>query len=45
MEDEEKEDQQEEPKESGERDTGLPTALLKGAVGSVATDGSRWSGC
>lgn len=44
MEDDKKEDQQE-PKESGERDTGLPTALLKGAVGSVATDGSRWSGC
>lgn len=37
----EKEDQQEEPKESGERDT----ALLKGAVGSVAMDGSHWSGC
>lgn len=41
MEDDEKEDQQEEPKESGERDT----TLLKGAVGSVATDGSHWSGC
>lgn len=42
MEDEEKEDQQEEAMGSGERDTVLPTALLKGAVGSVATNGCHW---
>lgn len=30
MEDEGKEDQQEEPKESGERDPGLPQPSLKG---------------
>lgn len=45
MEDEEKEEQQEEAKGSGARDTILRTVLLKGAVGSVATDGCRWSGC
>lgn len=44
MEDEEKEDQQEEAMGSGERDTVLPTALLKGAVGSVATNGVTGAG-
>lgn len=39
MEDEEKKEQQEGAEESGERDTVLPTALLKGPVGSVATNG------
>lgn len=41
MEDGEKE-QQKEAKGSGKRDMVLPTALLKGAVGSVATDGCHW---
>lgn len=45
MEDEEKEEQQKEAKGSGERDMVLPTALLKGAVGFVATDGCHWGGC
>lgn len=44
MEDGEKE-QQKEAKGSGERDMVLPTALLKGAVGSVATDGFHWGWC
>lgn len=38
-EDEKKKEEQEEAEESGERDVVLPTALLKGPVGSVATNG------
>lgn len=44
MEDGEKE-QQKEAKGSGKRDMVLPTALLKGTVGSVATDGCHWGWC
>lgn len=44
MEDDKKEEQKE-ARGSGGRDMVLPTALLKGAVGSVATDGCHWGGC